>query len=92
LTAEKISQNLEQTGFKITGIHQESFRLRFLDGTTFFRHALIRDGFLVDWKRLIPEQDRKEIFRALEENLNQVSKSTGMLELAIPIACVEAKK
>ena len=92
LTAETICQQLEQAGFQITGIDQESFRLRFLDGTTFFRHALIRDGFLDDWKQLIPKQDQKEFFKALEENLNHVSKKTGILELMIPIACIEAKK
>jgi ubiquinone/menaquinone biosynthesis C-methylase UbiE len=92
LTAETICLYLEQSGFQITGIYQESFRLRFLDGKTFFRHALIRDGFLDDWKRLIPKQDQKEVFTALQENLNQVSKSTGTLELTIPIACIEVEK
>lgn len=92
LTAEKICQHLEQAGFQITGIYQDSFRLCFLDGTTFFRHALIRTGFLDDWKRLIPKQDQKEVFTALEENLNQVSRSRGTLELTIPIACIEAEK
>jgi arsenite methyltransferase len=92
LTAETICQHLEQSGFKIRGVYRESFWLRFLDGTTFFRHALIRVGFLDDWKRLIPEPDRKEVFTALEKNLNHVSKSAGRLELAIPIACIEAEK
>lgn len=92
LTAETICLHLEQSGFQITGIYQESLRICFLDGTAFFRHALIRDGFLDDWKRLIPKQDQKEVFTALEENLNQVSKSTGTLELTIPIACIEAEK
>jgi ubiquinone/menaquinone biosynthesis C-methylase UbiE len=92
LTAETICQHLEQSGFQIIGIYKESFRICFLDGTTFFRHALIRDGFLDDWKRLIPKQNQKEVFIALEENLNQVSKSMGMLELTIPIACIEAEK
>jgi arsenite methyltransferase len=92
LTAKTICQHLEQSGFHITGISQESFQLRFLDGTTFFRHALIRTGFLDYWKWLIPKQDRKEVFTALEENLNQVSKSMGTLELTIPMACIEAEK
>jgi ubiquinone/menaquinone biosynthesis C-methylase UbiE len=92
LTAETISQQLECHGFRIRGIYQESFRLCFLDGTSFFRHALIRDGFLDDWKQLIPEQDRKEFFTALEENLNKNSKRKGSLELTIPIACIEAEK
>jgi len=92
LTSETICQHLEQSGFQIKGLYQESFRLYFLDGTTFFRHALIRDGFLDDWKQLIPKQDQKEIFKALEENLNQVSKSEGTLEMTIPIACISAEK
>jgi arsenite methyltransferase len=92
LTAETICRQLEQSGFKISGVYKASFRLRFLDGTTFFRHALIRIGFLGDWKALIPERDRKIVFSALENNLNQVSKNTGTLELAIPIACIDAEK
>jgi len=92
LTAETICQNLKQSGFQITGTYQDSFRLRFLDGKTFFRHALIRDGFLDDWKRLIPVQEQKEVFTKLEENLDHISKRTGNLELTIPIACVEGEK
>jgi ubiquinone/menaquinone biosynthesis C-methylase UbiE len=92
LTAARICQLLEQSGFRIKGIFEESFRLRFLDGATFFRHALIRDGFLDAWKALVPKQDQKKVFKALEKNLNQVSKSTGALELSIPIACIEAEK
>lgn len=92
LTAETIYQYLKQSGFQITGTYQDSFRLRFLDGTTFFRHALIRDDFLDDWKRLIPVLEQKEVFAALEENLNQVAKRTGALELTIPIVCIEGEK
>jgi len=91
-TADTICQQLEQAGFKIAGINQDSFRLSYLDGTTFFRHALIWTGFLDDWKRLIPIPDQKEVFTALEGKLNKVAKSTGILELTIPIACIEAKK
>jgi ubiquinone/menaquinone biosynthesis C-methylase UbiE len=92
LTAETICQQLEQIGFRIIKAYKESFQLRFLDGTAFFSHALIRDGFLDDWIRLIPKPDRKEVFTSLEENLNRVSKSTGSLELTIPIACIEGEK
>lgn len=92
LTAETICRQLEHSGFNIEGIYRESFSLRFLDGTTFFKHALIRIGFLDDWKRLIPERNRKEVFTALEKKLNQLSKRAGMFELAIPIACIEAEK
>lgn len=92
LTAKRICQHLEQSGFKIKGLYQESFRLNFLDGTTFFKHALIRDGFLDDWKQLIPEQYQQEVFTALEENLNKISQSAGTLEMKIPIACIEAEK
>jgi ubiquinone/menaquinone biosynthesis C-methylase UbiE len=92
LTPAKISLHLEQSGFQVTGIDQESFRLCFMDGTAFFRHALIKSGFLADWKRLIPQPDQKEIITALEENLNKVSKKAGMLELTIPVACIQAEK
>lgn len=92
LTLETIGEYLSQAGFRITGTYQDSFRLSFLNGTTFFKHALIRYGFLDDWKRLIPVQEQKEVFATLEKNLNQVSKRTGNLELTIPIACIEGEK
>jgi len=44
------------------------------------------------WKELIPERDRKDVFTALEKNLNRFSKNTGMLELEIPIACIVGEK
>ena len=92
LTAETICRQLERSGFKITGVYQDSFWLRFLDGTTFFSHALIKTGFLDDWKQLIPERDRKKVFTALEKNLNHFSNSAGTLELTIPMVCIDAEK
>ncbi|MGD9344485.1 MAG: methyltransferase domain-containing protein [Candidatus Aminicenantes bacterium] len=92
LTADTIGRHLERSGFRITGIYRDSFRLCFLDGTTFFKHALIRDGFLEDWKQLIPVSEEGNFFTKLEENLNKVSKRTGTLELTIPILCIEGEK
>ncbi len=92
LTLETIGEYLTHAGFRITGTYQDSFQLSFLDGTTFFSHALIRYGFLDDWKRLFPVPEQKEIFATLEKNLNQVSKRTGNLEFTIPIACIEGEK
>ncbi len=92
LTAETIGRHLEQSGFRINGIYRDSFQLHFLDGTTFFKHALIRDGFLEDWKRLIPVNEQMEFFKKLEENLNNVSKQIGTLELTIPLVCIEGEK
>ncbi|MCK4932765.1 MAG: methyltransferase domain-containing protein [Candidatus Aminicenantes bacterium] len=92
LTRDKICDYLERSGFRITGTHQDSFRLRFLDGSAFFRHSLIRYGFLDDWKSLVPDQEQKKVFKKLEENLNHVSERKGELELTIPIAYVEGNK
>jgi len=92
LTRDTICDYLERSGFRITRMHQDFFRLRFLDGSTFFRHSLIRYGFLDDWKALVPVHEQKEVFTKLEENLNRVSERKGELELAIPIAYVEGEK
>ena len=92
LTAETIGQHLERSGFRITGIYRDSFRLCFLDGTSFFKHALIRDGFLEDWRRLIPVNAQGEFFAKLEEHLNRFSKRAGTLELTIPMVCIEGEK
>lgn len=92
LTRDKICDYLERSGFRITGTHQDSFRLRFLDGSTFLRHSLIRYGFLDDWKRLVPDQEQKKVFKKLEENLNHVSEISDEIELTIPIAYIEGEK
>ncbi len=92
LTQDTICDYLEHSGFKITGKHQDSFRLRFLDGSAFLNHSLIRYGFLDEWKWLVPARDQKKVFKKLEENLNRVSERKGELELTIPIGYVEGNK
>jgi len=92
MTAKAVGRCLEHSGFRLSSIHRNKFSLRFLDGRAFFRHALIRYGFLDEWKKLIPIQDQKKIFLKLEESLGKLAGIKGELRLTIPVACIAAEK
>ncbi len=92
LTSDRISEHLERSGFRIRRLHQDRFRLRFLDGSAFLRHALIKYGFLEDWKALVPDPVQKEFFLKLESHLNRISEKRGEFALTIPTAYIEGEK
>ena len=92
LTSDRIVAYLKDSGFRVRRTHLDHFRLRFLDGSVFLRHSLIRSGFLDDWKVLIPIPDQREFFLKLEDNLNRVSREKGELALTIPVVYVEGEK
>lgn len=92
LTDDQIGAHLERSGFRITRTHRDHFRLRFLDGSAFLRHSLVKFGFLDDWKALIHIPMQQEFFSRLERNLNHASEKSGELELTIPILYMEGEK
>jgi ubiquinone/menaquinone biosynthesis C-methylase UbiE len=91
-TAASVSALLEQAGFKVTGLHRDSFRWRFADGTALLRHHFIRLGFLPAWKQVAPPEAIPETFALLERRLNEVAAVAGELALTIPMACLVAVK
>ncbi|MBN1221784.1 MAG: methyltransferase domain-containing protein [Candidatus Aminicenantes bacterium] len=92
MTVETIRGCLTRSGFRNITTFHDTFLLRYLNGSTFLRHPLIRYGFLDDWKKLVPLNDRQKAFRRLEDNLNQVASKAGELRLTVPIACIDAEK
>ena len=83
---------LEGVGFKVTEIRHREFSLRFLDGSAFLGHFLIRLGFLGGWKSILDEQDGGPVFDALEKTLNRVAESRGELRLTIPWVVIDCWK
>lgn len=92
MTVETIRGCLTRSGFRNLATSQDSFVLRYLDGSAFLRHALIRYGFLEDWKKVVPVHERQKIFLRLENNLNELALKAGELRLTVPIAYIEAEK
>lgn len=91
-TVARATALVERAGFKVRRVCQESFSLRFLDGSALVRHAFVRVGFLDGWRSILSGEDEKPFFRRLEENLNRQARQRGGLDLTIPAAYLEADK
>lgn len=83
---------IEGSGFHIVEKSEHSFRLRFLDGTALLNHFLIRHGFLDDWSAIVPESQRKQLFKEVESRLNEQVQQTGELSLTVSFRCIDAEK
>jgi arsenite methyltransferase len=92
LTPKIIFSYLKEVGFKITKTRKSTFTLRFLDGSAFFSHSLIRYGFLEDWKKLVPSEHWHNFFIKLETKLNNIAQKKGEFSLRIPIVYIEGQK
>lgn len=83
---------LEKSGFSVSNILHDSFRIRFADGTAMFNHYLIRYWFLDGWKKVVPEKDREKIFSLVEERLNIAAAKAGEFSLAVPYVTIDCRK
>ena len=92
LTPKIIRSYLKEVGFKITKSQQSSITMRFLDGSAFFSHSLIRYGFLEDWKKLIPAEHRNMVFSKVESKINIIAHNNGEFSLTIPVVYIEGEK
>ena len=91
-TVETISGLFANNGFKVSRHFEESFEMRFLDGTAFLNHYFVKLGWLLSWKNFIPEKDQAAIFAKLEENLNAYAAVNSGLSLTVPMAFIEGQK
>lgn len=91
-TVETTSQMFIEAGFTITRSIEDSFDMRFLDGTAFLNHHFIKLGWLSSWQKLIPQEKWNEVFPLLEINLNKYAESNNSLMLTVPMAFIEGEK
>jgi arsenite methyltransferase len=83
---------LKNSGFSVNKILQDSFRIRFADGTAMFNHYLIRFWFLDGWKKVVPEKGREAIFSLVEERINTAAAEAGEFSLDIPYVTIDCRK
>jgi arsenite methyltransferase len=88
----EIKSWLEEAGFKIKNSVYDSFRLRYLDGTTMFNHYLIKYWFLDSWQEILDRKDRETIFEQLESELNRQAEKNGEIVLTIPLVTIDCRK
>jgi ubiquinone/menaquinone biosynthesis C-methylase UbiE len=87
-----IKQLFTGNNFEILRVVNKKFTMKFINGTTFFNHSLIKIGFLPGWEKLLKEKDVKKVFAELENRLNRISKAKGYLEMTIPYLVVNARR
>lgn len=91
-TVESIVQLFTDSGFAVPRHYEESFEMKFVDGSAFLNHYFVKLGWLSSWRDLIPPDKLTEIFSSLEENLNIYAVTNGGLTLTVPMAFIEGEK
>jgi ubiquinone/menaquinone biosynthesis C-methylase UbiE len=91
-TMKSVSLFFTESGFEEVINFQESFEMKFVDGSTFLNHHFVKVGWLTSWLSLFPKNEHQEIFSSLEFNLNKYSIKNSGLTLTVPMLYVEGRK
>ncbi|MFQ6083722.1 MAG: class I SAM-dependent methyltransferase, partial [Candidatus Aminicenantia bacterium] len=83
---------IKKVGFKIESVFEDSFNLRFSNGSTMLNHFLIKLAFIDSWKAILEEQDVTPIFNTIEKELNKIVQKRGELILTIPWVCIDCRR
>jgi ubiquinone/menaquinone biosynthesis C-methylase UbiE len=87
-----VTSLLQGAGFQVIDVLTNSFRMRFVDGSSLLRHHLIRRGFVQGWKSVAAVDSVQKTFETLEQRLNAVAQERGELALSVPVACFVTRK
>jgi arsenite methyltransferase len=91
-TIETVSNLFTDNGFIVTRHFEESFQMKFVDGSAFLNHHFVKLGWFTTWFAIFPKEELQEIFFALEQNLNDYSTKNNGLNLSVPMAFIEGEK
>lgn len=91
-TRETLTALIEGAGFGITRIIEDSFTLRYLNGSAMLRHFFVILGFLDGWRDVVDKDDEADVFAKLEARLNELALRQGDLRMTIPMLYLEAVK
>jgi len=82
----------QEAGFEIKNVFHDSFKLRYVDGTTMFNHTFINYWFLNHWKQIPEPKDMKTVFAQLESEINRQAEKNGEIVLTIPFVTIDCRK
>ena len=91
-TKESLTDQLHNVGFKVNRTIEESFDMRFLDGTAVLNHSLTKIGFLDGWRSVVDPIDERAVFERIEERLNEEAERSGELRMTVPMLFIEGTK
>lgn len=91
-TVQSITALFEQHELNIVKTEQETYVMKFADGTAFLHHHFVKLGWLTTWFNLFPKEELESVFGALEQNLNQLAQQSGGLVFTVPMLYIEGEK
>ncbi len=91
-TKETTCNLVENVGFKVVRVIEDSFQMRYVDGSALLNHRLSKLGFLSGWRGVVTPPDEVEVFGAVEARLNREAAEQGHLRMTVPILYLQAEK
>jgi ubiquinone/menaquinone biosynthesis C-methylase UbiE len=88
----EVESFVKQAGFRIENIYYDSFKYRFIDGTSMFNHFAIGLAFLPSWLNILNSNCVDTVFSEIESKLNNLADINGELSLTIPFAVFDCYK
>jgi arsenite methyltransferase len=83
-----ITNLLVETGFTVSRCFEQSFRIRFLDGSAMLRHSLVK-WFLDGWRQAVGVANERRVFDVLEARLNAAAERDGCVQMTVPMLYLE---
>jgi ubiquinone/menaquinone biosynthesis C-methylase UbiE len=79
---------LVESGFTVARCFEQSFQMRFSDGSAMLRHSLVK-WFLDGWRQAVGAANEREVFNALEARLNAAAERDGCVQMTVPMLYLE---
>jgi arsenite methyltransferase len=91
-TLDETLQMLKESKLNVSQSAEDSFSMRYADGTAFLNHYFIKLAFLDSWKNIVDKENMKKIFSEVEEHLNKMAAESGHLKLTVPFVVIKCYK
>ena len=79
---------LVDSRFTVSCCFEQSFQIRFMDGSALLRHSLVK-WFLDGWRQAVGADHEREVFNTLEVRLNAAAARDGCVEMTVPMLYLE---
>jgi ubiquinone/menaquinone biosynthesis C-methylase UbiE len=80
---------LVDSRFTVSRCFEQSFHIRFVDGSAMLRHSLVK-WFLDGWRQAVGTENEREVFSALEAQLNAAAERDGCVQMTVPMLYLES--
>ncbi len=79
---------LVDSGFTVSRRFEQSFRMRFADGSAMLRQSLVK-WFVDGWRQAVGAANEREVFDILEARLNAAAQRNGCVQMTVPMLYLE---